>query len=612
MLKRIFINLIIFLSLILTVDVLAITISNPNGSAAISGYTSSNVNNYIGISTNVIQATSSSDNYYCLEPGVNHPLKTANNEWGGTATCVATSTVYENSDSNYAACAQEATTGFGSNSYANIQLHLWQALEKNISLLSYCDNEYNYFLTVYTCTPNNNTFLTGNTQKIGSFSKVLKDQKGTLKIQKICDTGVTGDFTFSIHNADESITTTVSCGNVKTISLTPGNYTIDEEQKNGITVSPSFSQNVTIIADQITNISFTNTLNPNSEPTGSIKIVKTNGSTGDPLANVIFRLVKVVGSIEYDAISAIDGRVIGNLTTNANGIIIASNLAYGTYRIKEVSSSLSGFVAMKPIEVIINANNINATVPIENNPIRVLVKKTNIDGTINLDGAQFLIKDKVTGSTIGQKTITTVNKYFNFEPGEYVITEVAAPNGYENLDVNFSLKVASDGTITLTSDNDYVTLEKETDEYALIIKNDVEKVAFYKKDISNNKELAGAKFKLSTAMGTVILEWTTTTTPIRIELDEGAYVLEEIMAPNGYTKINKKLNFNVLADGTVNSTDADLNLFVIDGRKIIVYNTKPIIIPDTGTGLKIALLISGIALICFGGYLVYKKNKEVI
>ena len=72
------------------------------------------------------------------------------------------------------------------------------------------------------------------------------------------------------------------------------------------------------------------------------------------------------------------------------------------------------------------------------------------------------------------------------------------------------------------------------------MEDDVTKVKISKKDITNKKELPGAKLKILDENGDVVEKWTSGKKPHYIEkLPIGNYTLVEVTAPNGYEKAEK-------------------------------------------------------------------------
>ena len=92
----------------------------------------------------------------------------------------------------------------------------------------------------------------------------------------------------------------------------------------------------------------------------------------------------------------------------------------------------------------------------------------------------------------------------------------------------------------------------------------VTKVKISKQDITNKKELPGAKLVVKDAKGNVKASWTSTSTPKYIEgLEAGTYYLTETAAPEGYELYTESIKFNVYANGTVS--------------KVIMYNSPKIV-----------------------------------
>ena len=109
---------------------------------------------------------------------------------------------------------------------------------------------------------------------------------------------------------------------------------------------------------------------------------------------------------------------------------------------------------------------------------------------------------------------------------------------------------------------------------------------------------------------TKVAEFTTSKSSYRIALDPGKYILEEVSAPKKYEKLKNNLVFTVLEDGTIVSDNQDVS-FDINGLTINVYNTVPVVVPDTLSVTYLTIII-GILLIGVGGFILYKKGYEKI
>ena len=158
----------------------------------------------------------------------------------------------------------------------------------------------------------------------------------------------------------------------------------------------------------------------------------------------------------------------------------------------------------------------------------------------NLKGATLVLKDskgkelakwntdsenpkKITGLTIGET---------------YTISEVKAPNGY---------KVAADTKVTIKS-SESVNIK--------VYNSKTTPIVISKKDITNEKELAGATLVVKDSFGKIIDKWVSTTTPhyITKELTPGTYYLSETIAPEGYALSTNTVEFKVNTDGKVDGT----------------------------------------------------------
>jgi uncharacterized surface anchored protein len=77
------------------------------------------------------------------------------------------------------------------------------------------------------------------------------------------------------------------------------------------------------------------------------------------------------------------------------------------------------------------------------------------------------------------------------------------------------------------------------------MQDDFTKVEIIKVDAKTQRPLAGATLQVIDAEGNVIFEWVSTTEPFLIErLPQGAYILHEVSAPEGYG-LAKDVGFTV-------------------------------------------------------------------
>lgn len=598
----------------------AVSLKNVGG---VDTYGKDQVNSYDcnGTLRGVIQIQDlSTNNYFCIDCSVDFPCT----DWAGCSNSYS----YSPSDFCYLTC-----TNPGSNSNANYgstQHNIWDIVKTSDYNRVSCSNGLvsnidNNDLLDMTCL-NNKVYVLieyayqtyQSIAKIESVTATEAPTNGHLKISKTCEAGINPitnfNFTIKDSNGVTRATPTVSCASSSQVYELPvGEYTIIETAlSNDIAITSS--KIVSVTASYTTSVPldvpFTNNL-----VKGSIKIIKLDGSNNTRMEGVTFKLLKIVNGEEVAATYASYGQAgadVGTVTTNSNGEITINNLLYGTYKVVELSTPESNYVIAQPQTVTVNSTTPNVEITITNNPIKLKIIKTDINGTTILNGAHFIIYDKATKTTIREITIDSNTNYIPLDPGEYTFEESTPPVGYDALQTSFDVIVKDDGNISLgDQENEYVTLTTVNNESALIVKNDTKKTTISKKDSSTLKELAGASLKITTSNDTVVAEWITTDTPKRIYLTPGSYILTEISAPSNYTTISKPLTFQILEDGTIKlDNTADTNTYYAKDNVLTIYNTKPIIIPNTGIGLKIALVISGIALIGLGGYVLIKKYKN--
>ena len=188
---------------------------------------------------------------------------------------------------------------------------------------------------------------------------------------------------------------------------------------------------------------------------------------------------------------------------------------------------------------------------------KVKISKRDITTKEELPGAKLVIKD-ANGNVKASWTSTSTPKYIEgLAAGNYTLCETQAPDGYklETECINFTVK--ANGTVAS------VIMYNEK-------KPTTTKVKISKQDITDKKELPGAKLVIKDANGNVKASWTSTSTPKYIEgLAAGTYYLSETAAPSGYELYTESIKFTVYANGTVS--------------KVIMYNS-----PKKVTKVKIS------------------------
>lgn len=220
----------------------------------------------------------------------------------------------------------------------------------------------------------------------------------------------------------------------------------------------------------------------------------------------------------------------------------------------------------------------------------VYLKKVGQDGEA-LSGAEFeILKD---GAVIAKWTSDGSSKELYLEPGEYVLRETKAPDGYKQIDdIAFLVdKIITVNDITISrlqypNDKYYSSQERYTSNVIKIESNDKlaissdgqklkvinKKNSFKLRKVDGNDEsklLKNAEFAIykiidsgNSTTREEFVETRTTDESGEIEfagLDTGSYILKENMAPGGYKKIDEFLYVDVQKNGEIRFRNANKN-----------------------------------------------------
>lgn len=163
--------------------------------------------------------------------------------------------------------------------------------------------------------------------------------------------------------------------------------------------------------------------------------------------------------------------------------------------------------------------------------------------------------EEFTADTAIMTAISDETGYFEFTEipyGEYVISEIQAPDGYILSGEQYPVVINEDGdTVEITAENEAITVE--------ISKQDI-----------YGSELACAEIQLVNENGEVADEWTSDgTNHVISELKIGKYTLKETAAPDGYI-IATDISFEIFTDGSAIVENVDATATTEDGHPLIV------------------------------------------
>ena len=191
-----------------------------------------------------------------------------------------------------------------------------------------------------------------------------------------------------------------------------------------------------------------------------------------------------------------------------------TTLSLGDYILTEVTAP-TGFARAESVAFTVTDTAEIQKVEMKDKLIEVEISKQDITNGQELPGAKLTITDKE-GKTVEEWMSTDKPHRMNLPAGEYILTEVAAPDRYSKAEsINF----------TVTDSGEVQKVE---------MKDKLIEVEVSKKDITNEKELPGAHLIIKDKDGKTVEEWTSTDIPHMVNLPAGDYTLTEVTAPKGY------------------------------------------------------------------------------
>ena len=320
----------------------------------------------------------------------------------------------------------------------------------------------------------------------------------------------------------------------------------------------------------------------------------------EPLENAVF------GLFTADCVKFSRDTAIMTAASDENGCFEFTDVPFGQYIVREIESPSGYILSDKEYAVSISEDGKVIEITTENKPITVEISKRDVYGN-ELVGAEMVLEN-ADGETVDKWTSDGTNHIVSrLGAGEYVLKEIAAPDGYViATDIKFSVDIYGNVTV----ENVEATVTSENGNPLIVMVDDTTKVRISKQDVTTGKELPGTTLQIIDEDGNVVEEWVSTDETHFIEgklIAGKEYTLRETIAPDGY-EIANEIRFTVNADGSVTEV-------VMYDEHTPDLETPPTVTIDTpNTGVSAdngaELYLVATAVIMTFGMLICKKNDK--
>lgn len=368
------------------------------------------------------------------------------------------------------------------------------------------------------------------------------------------------------YTAGGSVTQFTTSGGTAVIEgLTAGNYTLNE-------VTPP-SPGYAAIAPETLQLTASATVTIDNAPT-EITITKQDGLTGERLAGMQFSLLdgngeRVKLTQGTDGVYRPDAQGSAYFFTDENGQAKILGLPQGSYAVAE--SAHKGYAdldASPRFELTVKAD-----ITITNEPLTLELTKTDGYTGAALPGVRFVLKDAQGARVTLRKTADGVYVYDRTAQGDALVTGAGGkatvhylPTGVYTLEEEPQAGYTQPEPIQVM-----VAAENGLSEPARVqVENDPTVLILTKSDAATREPLDGATFRLLDESGAVVKlskvdegdykpspdgqeTFTTKKGEASIRyLPSGSYTVEEVSAPEGYTKENPRQFAMSGEDGAAN------------------------------------------------------------
>ena len=320
----------------------------------------------------------------------------------------------------------------------------------------------------------------------------------------------------------------------------------------------------------------------------------------EPLENAVF------GLFTADCVKFSRDTAIMTAVSDENGFFEFDDVPFGKYIVREIESPRGYILSDKEYAVSISDDGEVIEITAENKPVTVEISKRDVYGK-ELVGAEMVLEN-ADGETVDKWTSDGTNHIVSkLGAGEYVLKEIAAPDGYViAMDIKFSVDVYGNVTV----ENVDSKAVSDNGDPLITMVDDTTKVRISKQDVTTGEELPGATLQIIDENGNVVEEWVSTDEAHFIEgklIAGKEYTLRETIAPDGY-EIANEISFTVNEDGSVTEV-------VMYDEHTPDLETPPTVTIDTpNTGVSAdngaELYLVATAVIMTFGMLICKKNDK--
>ena len=312
----------------------------------------------------------------------------------------------------------------------------------------------------------------------------------------------------------------------------------------------------------------------------------------EPLENAVF------GLFTADCVKFSRDTAVMTAASDENGFFEFTDVPFGQYIVREIESPSGYILSDKEYAVSIAEDGEVIEITAENKPVTVEISKRDVYGN-ELAGAEMVLEN-ADGEIVDKWTSDGTNHIVSkLGAGEYVLKEIAAPDGYIiATDIKFNVDVYGNVTV----ENVDSKAVSDNGDPLITMVDDTTKVQISKQDITTGEELPGATLQIIDEDGNVVEEWVSTDEAHFIEgklIAGKEYTLKETIAPEGY-EIANEIKFTVNADGSV--------------TEVIMYDelTPKITTPYTGDNHSdfAAYAMLGAASVIIAALIITKKGKK--